>query len=319
MQVVTAEEIDRVLAFPALIDTLADAFRGGVTAPPRHHHAMPRPAGDATLLLMPAWTTEGSANDYIGVKIVSVVPGNAALGIPSVQGTYLLSNARGTPLAALDGARLTLWRTAAASALAARHLARENATRMVMVGAGELAPYLVRAHASARPLERIAIWSRRPESTRALAERLAAEGLPVTAAEDLERAVGEADLVSCATLAPEPLVRGAWLAPGTHLDLVGAFTPAMREADDAALVRATLYIDTEAALSEGGDVTVALASGAIGRDRVRGTLADLVTGRAPGRTGPDEITAFKSIGASLEDLAAAMLVWRELAGSQSRK
>jgi ornithine cyclodeaminase len=267
---------------------------------------------------MPAWTGTGGAEaGFIGVKIVSVVPGNAAAGVPSVQGTYLLSDFRGTPLSALDGARLTLWRTAAASALAARHLARPDAARMVMVGAGALAPYLVRAHASIRPLSDIAIWSRQPEHARALAERLAAEGLPVTQADDLESAVGRSDLVSCATLATEPLVCGGWLAPGTHLDLVGAFTPAMREADDAALARATLYIDTEAALTEGGDITVALASGAIGRDAIRGTLADLVAGRAPGRTSPDEITVFKSVGASLEDLAAAMLVWRELAGCQN--
>lgn len=316
MRVVSAEEIDRVLAFPALIESLAEAFRGGIAAPPRHHHAIPRAGGDATLLLMPAWTETAGAGDFIGVKIVSVVPGNATRGIPSVQGTYLLSDARGTPLVALDGARLTLWRTAAASALAARHLARDDAASMVMVGAGALAPYLVRAHATVRPLSAIRIWSRRPESARALAERLASEGLPVTEADDLERAVGEADLISCATLAAEPLVRGAWLAPGTHLDLVGAFTPAMREADDAALARARLYVDSEAALSEGGDVTVALASGAIAKDEIRGTLADLVMARVSGRTSADEITAFKSIGTSLEDLAAAMLVWRELAGSQ---
>jgi ornithine cyclodeaminase len=129
--------------------------------------------------------------------------------------------------------------------------------------------------------------------------------------------VRDADLVSCATLSTEPLVQGAWLKQGAHLDLVGAFTPAMREADDAALARASIYIDTQAALTEGGDVTVALASGAIDRNAIRGTLADLVTGRAPGRRGPDEITAFKSIGASLEDLAAAMLVWRELADSKA--
>jgi ornithine cyclodeaminase/alanine dehydrogenase-like protein (mu-crystallin family) len=316
MRVVSTEEIDSVLTFPALIEALAEAFRGGIFAPPRHHHAIRGAAGDATLLLMPAWT-ESAGADFVGVKIVSVAPGNAALGIPSVQGTYLLSDARGTPLAALDGARLTLWRTAAASALAARHLAHPQAARMVMVGAGALAPYLVRAHASVRPLTSIAIWSRRPEGAGRLAEQLAMEGLPVAAAEDLERAVRDADLVSCATLSTEPLVQGAWLKQGGHLDLVGAFTPAMREADDAALARASIYVDTEAALTEGGDVTVALASRAIDRNAIRGTLADLVTARAPGRRSPDEITAFKSIGASLEDLAAAMLVWRELAHSKA--
>jgi ornithine cyclodeaminase/alanine dehydrogenase-like protein (mu-crystallin family) len=315
VRVVSAEDIDRVLSFPALIAALADAFRGGITAPPRHHHTIPRPEGDATLIVMPAWTEAAPTAAFIGVKIVSVVPGNAAAGVPSVQGTYLLSDPRGTPLAALDGTRLTLWRTAAASALAGRDLARADASRMVMVGAGALAPYLVRAHASVRPLSDVAIWARRPVSAQAVADRLRGEGLPARATENLEGAVGEAHLVSCATLATEPLVQGAWLAPGTHLDLVGAFTPAMREADDEALTRASLYVDTDAALTEGGDVAVALKAGAIGRGAVRGRLADLVSGRVAGRTSSAEITAFKSVGASLEDLAAAMLVWRKLAGA----
>ncbi|WP_375458161.1 ornithine cyclodeaminase family protein [uncultured Enterovirga sp.] len=315
MRVVTAEEIDGVLLMPSLIEALDRAFRGGITAPPRHHHAVARPDGDATLLLMPAWSARGASGEFLGVKTVSVFPGNRARGLPSVQGTYLLMDgATGEPLAALDGARLTLWRTAAASALAARHLARPDAGRMLMVGAGALAPFLIRAHAAVRPLNRIAIWNRNPAPATALAARLAAEGWPAVAAgDDLAREVAGADLVSCATLSETPLVRGEWLTAGSHLDLVGAFTLGMREADDVALARASVHVDTEACTVEGGDVAVAIRAGTFDRAAIRGDLADLVTGRAPGRTSPDEITLFKSIGASLEDLAAAIEVWRSLA------
>jgi ornithine cyclodeaminase/alanine dehydrogenase-like protein (mu-crystallin family) len=313
MQVVPAEAIDRALAEPGLVDALAEAFRGGVAAPTRHHHAVPRGEGNATLLLMPAWQ-EAEAG-FLGVKVVSVFPRNGALGLPSVMGTYLLMDgATGRPVAALDGTRLTLWRTAAASALAARHLARSDAARMVMVGAGALAPFLIRAHRAERPIRSVGIWARRPEAARALAEGLAADGIPVEPVEDLEAAVREADLVSCATLSKAPLVAGDWLRPGAHLDLVGAFDLTMREADDAALRRAEIYVDTPAARAEGGDVALGLASGAIDEAAIRGDLAGLCRGEAPGRSGPEAVTLFKSVGAALEDLVAATLAWRRLAG-----
>jgi ornithine cyclodeaminase len=313
MRVVSAAEIDRALTFPALIDALAETFRGDVVVPTRQHHDIERKAGAGTLLLMPAWTGDGTGEGFLGVKIVSVFPGNSAKGLPGVLGTYLLMDgATGVPLATLDGTRLTLWRTAAASALAARFLARPDASRLVMVGAGALAPFLIRAHMSQRRIREIAVWNRRPEGARRLAESLAAEGLPVSSVEDLEGAVRAADLVSCATLAEEPLVQGAWLKAGVHLDLVGAFKPGMREADDQALQRASIYVDTDQAKTEGGDVAEALRSGAIQEDHVRGSLFSLCQGQAQGRHSPDEITAFKSVGTALADLAAAMLVWRNM-------
>jgi ornithine cyclodeaminase len=314
MRVVSAADIDRALTFPALVNALADAFRSDVVVPVRHHHAIGRADAGGTLLLMPAWTgADDSGGDHLGVKIVSVFPDNGARGLPSVIGTYLLMDgATGAPLASLDGTRLTLWRTAAASALAARHLARADATRMVMVGAGALAPFLIRAHMSQRSIREVTVWSRRPETARRLAETLAAEGLPVVAAEDLEPAVRGADLISCATLATAPLVKGAWLKLGAHLDLVGAFKPGMREADDEALQRASVYVDTPAARIEGGDVSMALQSGAIHKAHVQGDLSDLCRGQAKGRESADEITVFKSVGTALEDLAAAILVWRNL-------
>jgi len=312
MRVVSADEIDRALTFPDLIDALAEAFRGDIVTPVRHHHEIERPGRPGTLLLMPAWTGAASRGaGFIGTKIVSVFPDNSAKKLPSVLGTYLLMDGdTGAPLAALDGTRLTLWRTAAASALAARHLARADAVRMTMVGAGALAPFLIRAHVSRRPIRDIMIWNHRPERAERLAAALASETLPVRAVRDLEGAVRDSDLISCATLSTAPLVSGAWLKPGAHLDLVGAFNLSMREADDEALQRASVYIDTERGKTEGGDVALALKAGAIAEDDVRGDLFSLCRGHFKGRASPDEITVFKSVGTALMDLAAAMLVWR---------
>jgi ornithine cyclodeaminase len=312
----TAADVDAALDFPSLIDALAEGFRGGLHAPRRHHHEIER-AGEpaATALLMPAWTKPGAgAGEYLGVKIVNVFPGNFARGLPAVSGLYVLqSGVTGAPLATIDGTRLTLWRTAAASALAARYLARGDAKRLLLVGAGALAPFLARAHASQRGIDNIAVWNHRPEGAQRLAADLLAQGFRAEATEHLRDAVGEADVIACATLSPTPLISGAWLKPGQHLDLVGAFTMRMREADDAALKRARVFVDTDAALSEGGDVAQALADGALARADVVADLAALVRG-APGRRGPEEITLFKSVGAAIEDLAAAMLVWRRAGG-----
>lgn len=309
MHVISSAEIDRVLTFPALVDALADAFRGDFVTPVRHHHEIDRPGQHATLLLMPAWSGPATQDGYVGVKVVTVFPDNGQKSLPSVQGTYLLMDgATGEPRAALDGSRLTVWRTAAASALAARHLAREDASRMAMVGAGALAPFLIRAHMSQRPIREVKLWNHRHERAESVAAELRAQGLPVTATADLEGAVREADLVSCATLSTAPIVKGAWLKDGAHLDLVGAFNLKMREADDEALRRALVYIDTPAAKTEGGDVALSLQKGAISEGHVRGDLSDLC--RTPPHRGPDAITVFKSVGTALEDLAAAMLVWR---------
>lgn len=312
MRFVTAAEIDAALTWPALIAPLRDAFRGDVVTPTRHHHSLARPDGDATLLLMPAW--QKGAGGYAGVKIVSVFPGNAARGKPSVIGTYLLLDGdSGEPLAALDGQALTAWRTAAASALAASYLARTDAWRLVMVGAGALAPRLIAAHAAVRPIAEVAIWNRHPERALALAAELDRPGLRVTATQDLAAAVATADIVSAATMSREPLIRGAWLRPGAHVDLVGAYNPAMREADDAAVARATVYVDTRAgALHEAGDLVQAIAAGVLEEGGIAGDLFDLCRGTAPGRRSADEITLFKSVGTAIEDLAAAVLVYERL-------
>jgi ornithine cyclodeaminase len=221
-----------------------------------------------------------------------------------------MSAQTGETLAVMDATRLTAWRTGAASALASRHLARPDASRLAMIGAGALAPHLVRAHASVRPIRQVAIWNRSAGRARALADALADMGLSVTIAAELESAVRDADIVSAATLSAEPLIRGAWLSPGAHVDCVGAYRPSMRETDDEVVRRARLFVDTRpGAFSEAGDILQPLEAGVIGKDAVLGDLFDLCRGAAAGRTRPDEITFFKSVGAAIEDLAAAIAVY----------
>ena len=309
MRVITAAQIDRVLTFDSLIDALGVAFRGGIVAPVRHHHHIARPDADATLLLMPAWTDSATSPTFVGTKIVTVFPGNAARSLPSIHGLYvLLDGTTGAPLAAMDGARLTLWRTAAASALASRAMARPTASRMLMVGAGALAGFLVRAHASVRPLAAIEVWNRSAGGAERVVAALAASGLPASVSHDLERSAREADIIACATLATSPLIKGEWLRPGAHLDLVGAFNMSMREADDEALERGRVVVDTPAALSEGGDVAVAIKAGTYDGKAVLGTLFELCAGTIAPRLSDSDITVFKSVGAALEDLSAAILV-----------
>jgi ornithine cyclodeaminase len=308
--------VDAALAYPALVDILEAAFRKGAVAPLRHHHAIAlegRP--EATLLLMPAWETRApgaaTAGRYLGVKSVTVFPDNAARGKPAVFGTYLLLSAEtGETLAVMDATRLTAWRTGAASALASRCLSRPDAARLVMVGAGALASHLIRAHASVRPIRRVAIWNRGADRARALAAALAPDGLEVEIADDLENAVRRADIVSTATLSAEPLIRGAWLAPGTHVDCVGAYRPNMRETDDEVVRRARIFVDTRpGAFGEAGDILQPIEAGVIGRDAVLGDLFDLTRGTVAGRRSAQEITLFKSVGAAIEDLAAAIAVF----------
>jgi len=311
VRLISAEEIDDALDYPSLVEALRAMFRAGCELPVRHHHTVSTGDGpDATLLLMPAWQQDR----HIGVKVVTVFPGNGERGLPAVMGNYfLLDGATGAPLALMDGQSLTARRTAAASALAADYLARRDASRLLMVGTGTLAPQLIAAHRAVRPIKAVAIWGRTPAKAAALAERLTADGIAAAPAPDLEAAVRAADVISCATMTTEPLIRGAWLAPGQHLDLVGGYTPAMREADDEAVRRARVYVDTRGgALEEAGDVVQPLASGVIGESDIAGDLFELTRQQAAGRERADEITLFKSVGTALEDLAAAQLAVERL-------
>ena len=319
MLTISSADVDRALTFTSLVETLRAAFKAGAIQPVRHHHTVERPTGAAsTLLLMPAWTDFGagdaSADGYIGVKVVTVSPDNNALGKPAVMGLYLLlDGTTGEPRALIDGQRLTQWRTACASALAADYLAREDASNLLIVGAGALAPFLAQAHAAVRPIEEIRIWNRTPANAEKVAAQLVVLGHRATAADDLDSALGWADVVSSATIATTPLVRGALLKPGTHVDLVGGFTPAMRESDDDAISRARVYVDTRAgATKEAGDIVQPLASGLLKPEGIVADLHELTRGERLGRENGKEITLFKSVGAALEDLAAAVSVFTTL-------
>jgi ornithine cyclodeaminase len=307
-----ADEARAALDLPSVIEALRAMFREGCEAPVRHHHTIAAEGQPpATMLLMPAWLS----GRYLGVKLVNVFPGNGGRGLPAVQGVYLLfSGKTGELIATIEGNELTARRTVAASALAASYLARDDAETLLVVGTGRLAHFMPVAHAAVRPIRRVLVWGRDEAKAAALAQDLAGQGFAASHTGDLPAAVAAADIVSCATLSREPLVQGAWLKPGVHLDLVGGFTPEMREADDAAVRRASVFIDTPGALAEAGDIVVPLATGVLSKEEIRGDLAALTRGDHPGRTRPDEITFFKSVGAAAEDLAAAILAY-ERAGS----
>ncbi len=287
-----------------LIEALRTAFARESAAPPRAQHRLDA-AGARILLTMPAWN-----RDAIGVKLVTVFPENPARGLAAVSACYVLFDAgNGTVRATLDGKELTLRRTAAASALASQYLSRTDSGRLLMVGTGDLAPHLIQSHASVRPIGQVRIWGRTAEHARALAQRLGGGAWQVEATTDLAGAVAWADIISCATLATSPLVPGAWLRAGQHLDLVGAFTPHMREADDEAVRRAEVFVDTrEGALAESGELIQAIDRGSITREHIRADLHELARGLHAGRQDPAAITLFKSVGHALEDLAAAQLV-----------
>ena len=308
MRTFDAEATRAALPFDALIPALRAMFARGCTVPQRHVHqvaAAPGEAGGFTSLIMPAWL-DGCC---YGVKTVNIAPHNAARGLPGLHGTYLLFDAAtGAPVALLDGDQITARRTAAASALAASWLARDDASHLLLVGAGQVARLLPAAYRVVRPIRRVTVWARQAQAAQALAAQLQVEGFDAGVATDLPAAVAAADVVSCATLATAPLVQGAWLRPGSHLDLIGSFTPAMREADDACFDGAALYVDTDEALAKSGDLLGPLERGVIQSADVRGTLAALARGTAPGRSDAAQRTVFKSVGNALEDLAAAMLV-----------
>ncbi|MBB4237216.1 ornithine cyclodeaminase family protein [Rhizobium esperanzae] len=315
MLVLDEEQTRAALPWPELIEAIARMFQSECVMPVRHHHEMDVPNEEsATLLLMPAWVP----GHYAGVKTVSVFPGNMRRGLPAISGTYLLSSgATGEMLAIIDGGELTARRTAAASALAARYLARPDAEEQLVCGTGRLSLNLMLAHGATRPIKRYRVWGRNGQAAEKIAAEARALGLDAEAVRDARAAARTADIISCATLSSEPLISGEWLKPGAHLDLIGAFKPNMRESDDEAIRRASVYVDTRAgAVSEAGDIVQPLKSGVLKESDIRAELEELVSGAHGGRSHGEEITLFKSVGAALEDLAGAILAYETVAGRQ---
>ncbi len=255
--------------------------------------------GDDTLLSRAAWI-DGFG---IAVKSVTVLPDNAAKGLPSVHGAMVLfEDETGTVEAVIDSALVTKWKTAADSVLGAKLLARPNSRRLLIVGAGAVAASLVEAYSAVFPGIEITVWNR---------TRHKAEALGIAVADDLETAVRAADIVSCATMAKQPVLKGEWLREGQHIDLIGAFKADMREADDLALQRARVFVDSRATtVNHIGELMIPIASGAIAEADILGDLYDLANG-GEGRTGDTDITLFKNGGGAHLDL----MTGREILGN----
>lgn len=305
MRMIDAAEVRRLLTFPLLVEALEAAHRR-----PRMEAQDTFMGSESALYFIRNAVDTGR---FMASKLITSFPANLAGGeLPAVQAVVVLfDGANGRPLAVIDGTELTYWRTAADSALGAKLLSRSDPHTMLVVGAGEMAPRLVAAHRAVRPsLARVLVWNRTAERAGRLAASLRGEGIAAEAVADLDAATREADLVSTCTRAHAPLVKGANLKPGAHLDLVGGYTPETRESDDAAARRARIFVDRrESAFHGVGDILQPIASGAIKETDVLADLYDLAPGKTEGRRAPDEITMFKNAGGGHLDLMTAEVVY----------
>ena len=299
--------VKKALPYPELIDALAQGLQLPIKAPPRSFFA---PNDDAScVLIMPAW----KAKEVFGVKLVSVWPSNKDIGSPTVSAVYvLLSCENGMPLAVIDGTELTLRRTAAAAALAARILARKNSQTLAILGTGALSVPMVQAHASVMHFKNILIWGRQKNKALSVVAELKNLGIESTYSEDLDATLKQADVVAAATTATEPFILSKWLQPGTHLGLIGAFTPQMAEAEPALMSKVQVFADNRSAvLEKGGEILQAIDQGIISPSSIEGELSELAS--APTRSwrnNDQAITVFKSVGFASLDLIAADLVFQ---------
>jgi ornithine cyclodeaminase len=303
--------LNDVLPFPPLIEALRQAFAAGAEVPLRHTHHVGSDDTAGISLLMPAWDADG----FYGVKIVNIYGNNHLRHKPGLHATYILHDATtGEPLAIFDGNVITSRRTAAASALGVDYLARKDARSLLVCGAGRVGSLLAPAIATVRRLDDIAVWDIDAGAAERAVQRLLALGLPARVALALEPAARGADIISCATLASRPFLRAEWLAAGSHVDLVGSFTPQMCEAEPACFAGAAVWVDTAEAINKSGDILNAIAAGCLGPEEIRGDLTLLTRGQCAVRVSPDQRTVFKAVGTALEDLAAAKLAFRRLGG-----
>ena len=302
------DEVAEALPWDALIESIEGILVDpDAVAPERTVHTLPDTLGnDAALLMKPGWVVGG----VIAVKVVTFFPDNGALELPTINaGVLLFDGANGTMLGACDGNELTTRRTAAASAVAAKRLARQDASRLLVVGTGALAPMTAQAHAAVRSYDTIEVWGRSTFKAIRVVEELKDAGYPAEVSNDLDASVAAADVITCVTGATTPVVKGALLKEGAHVDLIGSFTPTMRETDDDVVRRASVWVDTRTDGILAGDIAQPLESGLLTMDDLRGDLHELVSGAAPGRRDDGEITMYKSAGIALEDVAAAKLVF----------
>lgn len=312
MLLVDAQKIEAHLHYPQLIKALESAFQNDYQIPQRNHYSYldKDDVDPSTLFLMPAWD---SGKD-LGVKLITVSPQNQLLGLPTIQGVYVLFDQKsGTPKAILDAETLTVKRTAATSALASSFLSRPDSKTMLMIGTGALAPELIRAHAETRPIEQVFVWGRSFIKAERLCRKFPKVDYTIEPVTSYEKVIAQVDLVSCATLSNAPLIFGHSLINGQHIDLVGSFKPDMREADDTFAAKVRWFVDGyKGATSESGDLITPLKKGIIRIEDIHADLFELCNGSRKGRASESEVTCFKSVGHALEDLVAASLVFDQL-------
>lgn len=314
MLLIDANAVHESLEWGRLMDVFDEVHRGPMPTHDRHIMEQDAKRGRDAFILLPAWLPQ----DGLGVKLVSSFPDNKIdRGVPTVSSVYVwFDPATGRPAALMDGESLIFRKTAADSALGSRYMSRDDSEHLLMVGAGALAPYLVRAHLVARPsLKRVTVWNRTVAAAERMVAGLTADGVDATVVDDLDAALGQADIVCAATMAAEPLVKGALLKPGTHVDLIGSFTPEMREGDDDLLQRATVFVDSFGTTQRSGEFIGPIERGVFSLDRIKGDMADMAHGRI-GRSSADEITFIKNGGGSHYDYFTAREVVRAAEGGE---
>lgn len=312
MKIIDAEGIRSALSMSECIDAMATAMAsvsGGDLFMP-NRIIMPLVDNSAYFGVMPGSLAEPRV---YGAKVVGLHPGNPAQGRPAIQGVVILfDHDTGVPLALVDGAEITTLRTGAVSGLATRLLARPDASTLGLFGCGVQAAVHIEAIRAVRPIEEIRVWGRSAEKARAFAQehvgRLA--GVKIVAVADPQEAAA-CDVVCTTTASSKPILRGEWVRPGTHVNLVGAHAPTTREADSALIAAGRLYVDSLAsAFAEAGDILIPIEEGAIDRDHIIGEIGAVQMGSIPGRSGDADITIYKSLGVVAQDLVAAHAAYR---------
>jgi ornithine cyclodeaminase/alanine dehydrogenase len=310
MLVLTRADLERVLDPAAVILAVEAAFREAAAgrAPALPRAVLPMAKGGVFIGMISGLPRAHA----LGAKLVTFVEANRKRGLPTLHASYVLSDPEtGAPLAFMEAGFLTAIRTGAASAVAAKYLARQDSRLVACFGAGVQAEFQLRCLKAVLPVESIAVIGRDPARAQAFATRMrGALGVPVEVARDKRAAVREADVVTCATTSSRPVFTGRDLRPGAHVDAVGAFRPTTREIDTETVKRSRVVVDTyHGAWAEAGDLLIPIKAGAITRRHVRAELAEVVARKKPGRTRPDEITLFKSVGWAPEDAASARLAY----------
>ena len=305
MKILTAEDVHAALSYPAMVDALQEAYSGSFNMPPRQVFLLDdQPENHDAFAVLPSWNDE-----LVAVKSFTYFPDNPKPKYASLYSKIMLYDRKhGQPLALVDGTSVTFWRTAGISGLASRLLSREDSKTLLLLGTGNLAPYIIRAQLSVRPIDRVMVWGRTLANAQAVVEQLAKENDAVRfeVADDLQAACGEADIIVSATGSHEPLVLGDWVRPGTHTDFIGNHHATKRECDTALVAKSKVYADSYVnCFKEAGEVLVPIDEGAISKDHVVGELMQMCSGAVALRESEDEITLFKSIGLALSDLVGA--------------